>query len=342
MNRAVFHNRRAVQIENDSIRVTITEQGGHIAELLAKSTQINPLWIPPWPSLEGSSWSPENNAQFGGGAEARLLAGIMGHNLCLDIFGPPSMDEEAAGMITHGEASVVPWAFEALPDGLIARCTLPSSRLSCERVLTLDRNRVRIRETIENLDAFDRPIAWTQHVTLGPPFLERARTQFCASIEKSCMAKSDEPYGVSQVSEYPRSDGLETLTNDESSGGYRACLMDRATRTSYFIAWSPKVETAIAYLWMRADFPWMGIWDENRLRKHAPWNGRTLARGMEFGVSPFPEARREMIERGRLFDTPTFRWIPARKKLTVEFYATTVRASAMPTAAELFGDASVN
>jgi hypothetical protein len=156
------------------------------------------------------------------------------------------------------------------------------------------------------------------------------------------MAKSDERYGVSQVSEYPRSDGLETLTNDESSGGYRACLMDRATRTSYFIAWSPKVETAIAYLWKRADFPWMGIWDENRLRKHAPWNGRTLARGMEFGVSLFPEARREMIERGRLFDTPTFRWIPARKKLTVEFYATTVRASAMPTAAELFGDASVN
>ena len=32
---------------------------------------------------------------------------------------------------------------------------------------------------------------------------------------------------------------------------------------------------------------------------------------MEFGVSPFPETGRAMIERGRLFDTPGFRWIPA-------------------------------
>ncbi len=36
-----------------------------------------------------------------------LLAGIMGHNLCVDIFGGPSDAEAAAGMTPHGEASVV-------------------------------------------------------------------------------------------------------------------------------------------------------------------------------------------------------------------------------------------
>ena len=42
------------------------------------------------------------------------------------------------------------------------------------------------------------------------------------------------------------------------------------------------------------------------------WNGETLAMGMEFGASPMPETRREMVERGGLFGAPGFRWIPAR------------------------------
>ena len=37
------------------------------------------------------------HAQYGGGVDASLLAGIMGHNLCLDIFGGPSDAEAAAG-----------------------------------------------------------------------------------------------------------------------------------------------------------------------------------------------------------------------------------------------------
>src|SRR2546425_8749464 len=35
-----------------------------------------------------------------------------------------------------------------------------------------------VNEMVENLSALDRPIAWTQHVTLGPPFLERGSTEF--------------------------------------------------------------------------------------------------------------------------------------------------------------------
>jgi hypothetical protein len=44
---------------------------------------------------------------------------------------------------------------------------------------------------------------------------------------------------------------------------------------------------------------------------------------MEFGVSPFPETRRQMIDRGRLFDTPAFRWIPAKSRVEVEYTAVT-------------------
>jgi hypothetical protein len=32
---------------------------------------------------------------------------------------------------------------------------------------------------------------------------------------------------------------------------------------------------------------------------------------MEFGVSPYPETRRQMIERGSLFGVPGYKWLPA-------------------------------
>jgi hypothetical protein len=95
--------------------------------------------------------------------------------------------------------------------------------------------------------------------------------------------------------------------------------MDPARETAYFSAWSDGL--LLAYIWRTADFPWMGIWEENLSRKHAPWNGNTIARGMEFGVSPMPETRRAMIDRGRLFGVPAYRWLPAKSKLHAEYRA---------------------
>jgi hypothetical protein len=51
---------------------------------------------------------------------------------------------------------------------------------------------------------------------------------------------------------------------------------------------------------------------------------------MEFGVSPFPETRRAMIDRGRLFDTPTFRWIPARTAVTAQYRVVVLEAAQIP------------
>jgi hypothetical protein len=115
--------------------------------------------------------------------------------------------------------------------------------------------------------------------------------------------------------------------------------MDPEQARASFWAWSPNSHVLVGYVWNRADFPWMGIWEENCSRTHAPWNGCTIARGMEFGVSPFPETRRAMIDRGRLFDTPCFRWIGAGKRVSAEYYAAVGRAPAMPETLDEFGRA---
>ena len=112
----MFRNRRATSIENHALRVTILHEGGHIAEILDKRTGINPLWIPHWPSIEPSAYDAARHRDYGDGPDASLLAGIMGHNLCLDIFGGPSDDEAAAGLPVHGEVSIARFVVDARGD----------------------------------------------------------------------------------------------------------------------------------------------------------------------------------------------------------------------------------
>ena len=101
---AVHHRgRRAAQIENADLRVTLTMEGGHIAEICDKASGVNPLWTPLWPSRDPSAFGPEHHEMYGSGSDGKLLAGILGHNICLDIFGGPSPEEAAAGLTAHGE-----------------------------------------------------------------------------------------------------------------------------------------------------------------------------------------------------------------------------------------------
>jgi hypothetical protein len=337
----MFRNRRARSIENPALRVTVLEEGGHIAEILDKATGVNPLWIPDWPSIEPSQYDPTAHTIYGTDAEASLLAGIMGHNLCLDIFGGPSAEEAAAGMPVHGEASVTRFEIDASKAALGMRATLPIAQLSVERRIEVVDRAVQVHEHVENISGADRPVGWTQHVTLGPPFLDKGRTQFRASAVRSKVfeaAVGADDY-LEKGAEFdwplaPRVGGgvadLRVCGDAEKSSAYTAHLMDPTRDEAFFVAFSPTARLAFGYSWRRADFPWMGIWEENQSRPATPWNSRTIARGFEFGVSPMPETRRQMIERGRLFGVPTYRWIPARQRIAVEYRAVLYPANAVP------------
>src|SRR3974390_3473919 len=193
MSETLYRGRRAHVLDNGVLELVATVEGGHIAALADKTTRINPLWSPPWPSLEPSQYDRAKHPHYGENAESKLLAGILGHNLCLDLFGGPSDAETAAGMTVHGEASIVPYEIVIRGDTLTETATLPQTQLRVTRSIQLpSRSRVAtVKETIENLSALDRPIAWTQHATLGPPFLEKGRTQFRATATKSKTLEQD-------------------------------------------------------------------------------------------------------------------------------------------------------
>jgi len=330
-----FHNRRAAQIENDGVRLTVTAEGAHISEILHKPSGVNPLWIPPWPSIEPSTWSREKHPEYGADAESKLLSGIMGHNLCLDLFGAPSPEEAAAGMTVHGEASISPYQISFNDRELTAACFLPAAQLQFERRIRLDGARVLVTETVENMAMLDRPIAWTQHVTLGPPFLEKGVTQFRAPGMKAQSLGADRDFEWPwKPSAAGGSDDMRVFTNAPASACFDSVLMDPQRDQAFFFAFSRRTKVLFGYVWKRADFPWLGIWEENHSREHPPWNRRTLTRGMEFGASPVPESRRQMIDRHSMFGVPGYRWLPARTKAQVDYWAFIVAADSMPESLE--------
>ena len=337
-----YRGRRAAAIENSRLRVTVLVEGGHIAEIHDKRAGVNPLWTPPWPSIEPSQYDHARHDIYGGEIDAVLLAGIMGHNLCLDIFGGPSPEEAAAGLPVHGEASKVRYDVQGgTSSELIMQAHLPLANLDVERRMELQDQAVRIRESVTNRGGIDKPVAWTQHVTLGPPFLKKGATEFRISATRSRVIET--VFGTADYLETgadfdwpyaPRFGGgladLRIYTDARASSAYTAHLMDPTRENVFFVAFSAEARLAFGYVWRRRDFPWIGLWEENASRTQAPWNGNTLTRGMEFGVSPFPETRRATIDRGRLFDTPTFRWIPAASRVSVEYWCVSTAAAAVP------------
>jgi hypothetical protein len=340
--RTTYRDRQAARIENERLRVTVLEEGGHIAEIADKNSGVNPLWTPAWPSIEPSQYDPARHREYGGGADASLLAGIMGHNLCLDMFGGPSEDEAAAGLPVHGEISTARFAIASSgPHALTMNAELPQAQLAFERQLDLADRALRVRERVTNRSATDRAIGWTQHVTLGAPFVEPGRTMLRASARRGRVfegtfgpaddlragADFDWPHA-------PRLDGgcadLRTYSAAAASSAYTVQQMDPARDDAFVAAFSPSARLTFGCVWRRADFPWLGVWEENRARPGLPWNSRTVTWGLEFGVSPFPETRRQMISRGPLFDTATVRWIPARRTVEVEYWMLLVPAGAPP------------
>ena len=344
LKRITYHGRRAGTIENETIRLTVLAGGGHVAEALHKPSGVNPLWLPPWPSIEPSSYRREKHPQYGPSDEALVLSGIMGHSICLDTYGSPSPEEFAAGVPVHGEGPVVDYELQGNAAELSLTANLPLAQIWFQREIRLnpDGQTIHFRETLENLSCSDRPIAWMQHVTLGPPFVELGRTQFRASVTRSKTAGANFSGGKSAQmpdTEFvglacPRKGGgtldLRVYSAEAPSAGFTTHLNDPKREDAFFAAWSPASKVLFGYVWKCRDFPWLCRWEENQMRADAPWHGKAMTCGMEFGVAPVLGSRRELAVLGSLWDTPAYIWLPAKSKIVAEYFAFLREAESIP------------
>ncbi len=333
-----LNGRRLWVFENPRLRLLVATGGGHIAALHLKKTRLpNPLWKPPWKSIEPPSYRPAiDDRKYGGPPEGRLLAGILGHNLALDTFGTPSAAETRAGASTHGEAGLLEWKRYGA-SGIGVR--LPEARLEVRRALVFHRELpiVIVKTTVRNLSALDRPIAWAEHVTFGPPFLSR-HTAFEIPAKRAMVYPAD--FGPDSLLDpgrefvWPQAPARDGNSLDwgrppatRRATDFTAQLFETPGDLAWFSAVNPRINLRVGYVFRRSDFPWIGIWDEKFSRRTPPWNRRTWARGLEFATTPFPMSRRGVIDMCKLFGTPTYRWVEARGAITAPFVVYIGKAS---------------
>src|SRR5579864_2684966 len=141
-SRDILDGRAGYRIRADWGQVGVLEGGGHICELILNSVpRINPLWKPPWKTIDPDRYSPGRSRIYGPPPDGKLLAGIAGHSLSFDHFGPPSKEEMAAGLATHGEAPSAKWRLlkSAASNRPTLRygCTLREAQIDFHR--TIDR-----------------------------------------------------------------------------------------------------------------------------------------------------------------------------------------------------------
>jgi hypothetical protein len=332
---ATFRNRLAWRLENDKLRVTVLPGGGHIAELVLKNPpggrEVNPLWIPPWPSIEPSTYDrAKHGTIYGADSEGATLAGIMGHNLCFDYFGAPSGTEFAAGHSFHGEVSTLAWQqVNARNQGgsvdLTYRANL--TRTSMTRTLRLRPGQpvLYFEETAENLTTFDMPIGWIQHVTFGPPFVDARHSSFNASA-----TRGERQLGTQRVEfEWPRATAapekdFRRFSTDDRSSDMAFTLLDPKRDIEFISGLNTEFRVLVVYIFKRQDFPWLAIWEQNRDRMQPPWNGESRTRGMEFGNTRIGGTLKAYLQNPRQWDTTTFGWLDAKEKKTARYMAVSV------------------
>ncbi len=335
VKRTTFNGRRGMRIQNDILQLVMLQGGGHIADISIKENKINPMWVPKWESVEPYNYNADEHEEaYGGPGDAKLLCGIMGHNICLDIFGVSSPEEQSLGITTHGEAPALKWELSHEDGVLTGNVSLPVAELDFTRRVEMKTGSriVRISETVANKKKEPHLFGWCQHVTLGEPFLVKGETVFDmpAVWGKTFTADFSEFPRLEPDREFiwptaPGSNGknqnLRFVSSEEKSGDFSAQLMDPSLENGWFTAYSPEHDILIGYVWKRTDFPWLGNWEENFSRDAAPWNGAELTRGMEFSTSPFPTGKQAAIDLGTLNNVPTFRKIEPEGSLSVCYHA---------------------
>ena len=341
--RTKWKGRSGFRLTSDRLDVCALSEGGAVAQLRLRSgagPQVNALWEAPWRTLDPLRFRKKvHEKEYGQEPVGKFLAGFTGHVLCLDYFGVPSEEEIAQGLCLHGEASVSSWRTTRCSTSSAQAAFAQEVKLTCaglrfRRELSLRGKEcvVFFSESVRNPHPIDHFFHWTQHVTFGPPFLaQEDSTVFVPGTRAITYPHGYEGKSLvknSQEFTWPSAPAVEGGTADLSrpfatrgTGFVAGVLLNASSQIGYFAVSNAKFGLVQGYVFPRAIFPWVTIWEENLARTGPPWNGRTQARGIEFGTTPLPLGKWETFRQGPLFGVPTFCRIPASSDIRANYAA---------------------
>jgi len=291
------------------------KDGGAFASLVLKDDpkRVNPMW------------DPVRMARETGGAQ-RFGAGT-GHFLCVDGFGPSTTEEQAAGLQGHGEAHRLPWQI-LRSSGAEAefRVRLPLAQETLTRKVSMvpGEQVVLVESELESETAFDRPILWAEHGTIGAPFLALGKVVVdqsvtdCQTKPYNAQARGPRTFPSAKNFIWPelpaerKSVNLRIAPAVHGTMNHIGCLMTPSREHGFITALNTEQRLLIGYFFRRADYPWVQHWMNYPDNRMYSW-------GLEFGMQPYDMTRRDILALSPMFGAPTFRWLPAKGKVATRF-----------------------
>ena len=308
-------------VSNDKLELAVAARGGAMLRLLLQGDpeKLSPFGNPEKLTLNPPAAGPRCSATSSAWtASARSQP-----------------EESKAGLSSHGEAHVSPW--EIASSGKQGAATtvkftvkLPLLQEIFTRTITLvdGESVVYVDSELESLLAFDRPVNWAEHATIASPFLEpeknfvdlsstRSKTRSYAATGGDAARRRLASFRDFTWPMAPAKGGgpaidVRGVPASPNSMDHIATLLDPSRKLAFVTALNPARQYLLGYIFRSQEYPWIQQW-----MSYAA-NG-WLQRGLEFATQPFDVPRREAITTGALFDTPMFRWLPAKSKITTRF-----------------------
>ena len=318
-----LHGRRAFVLENGRMRLSTLPGGGFIGEVCFLSDDpkksVNPMRVPHYQTIDPFTYDVAKDGDlYGTGIQRRLMSGYMGHFLCFPQFAASSQAEFRQDYGQHGEALAVVWKIEKVDsrnEGVTLRyaADLTKTNYRVERSITLpaDETVAYVEESVENLEPYDRPMQWTQHITFGPPFLELGKTFADGSV---AMVVSNEPEHT-----WPRMKDAEWRAAVRAfSGRSSTWLMDASKSKVWVTMYHAEYPVLIGYIFESKPNQWVFDWQENQHATEKPWDGKVVARAICIGDSVVGGLR-NAVKTGSMFGVPTYSWIEARERRTQKY-----------------------
>jgi hypothetical protein len=338
---------------NGKVELIVLLGGGHLASFRFAGRGPNLLFEAPWTTIDPQGHrEPLESSRYGAGGLGRYLSGFTGHALALGYYGPPSKSAERKGLAYNGEAASGTWRVGKISGGSSAKLAmearLPVSGLHLVREIELRpaESFARVRETVTNERNAENFFQWVQCATFGEPLLAprvsvvsipgfRGQTSDAGYDGHDLLAKNQQFRWPVAASVHGGSCDLRQAFHQDGKGYQAAVLLDTTRERGFVAVFNPELRIGVGYCFPREIFPWVALWEENRVRTANPWNGTTRARGVEFGTSPFPTGLAPTVFDGPLFETRTLTTLDAGETTTVEYRLFTAE---IPPAWEAIGD----
>lgn len=309
MNDNQFRNRapikEAVKLQNKSVLLQVNLHGGAYFDFQFKNLPINPI-----------NFRSDNP----------LEPQFMGHFLCCDRWGPPSLGEKKYGFNHHGEVNTQNWELldSNKKKNFITECSmscrLPMAGLQLIRKIKLSDVEpiFFVTEEIKNLNKNGRMFNIVQHVSLAPPFLDKS-TIFDNNTEKGFENKEDGSLNQEEpILNWPCADyngeKIDFLHFENEWPRVSSFVYNQNNKYAWTTACNPKEKLMLGYIWKTEQYPWINFW-------RSMSNGSPVAFGMEFGTTGLHEPFPILAKKGKIFDRNIYEFIDADEVICKSFIA---------------------